>query len=193
MPKENVKDLLEEMKNLSELMLDLGYSSLFFENEEIANEVNLLYERLEEIEEKLYSHLFAASRGRSVKKMMSVIGIIESTKMVANAAKNLGAMVLNKSEFHSIIKDALKESDESIAKAAVKSASILRGKKLGELKLRTEIGMLIIAIRRGAEKKWLFRPKKDTTVLEGDILIGVGPSAGCEKLQKLASGDETKI
>ena len=28
----NVKELLEELKNLSELMLDLAYSSVFFES-----------------------------------------------------------------------------------------------------------------------------------------------------------------
>jgi len=193
MPKENVKDLIEELKNLSELMLDLAYSSLFFENKEIANEVSILFEELEKTEEKLYTHLFAASRGRSAKKLISVIELVESAKLVATAAKNMSKVVLNGSELHPIIKEALKESDESMCKAIITKDSVLAGKKLNELKLRTEIGINIIAIRRGSEKKWIFNPKKEVIIFESDILIAVGPSQGCEKLQKLAAGEETKI
>src|SRR3989344_6518110 len=172
---ETVKDIIEDVKNLSELMLEMAYSSVFFESKDIAKEVMILYNDLEELEEKLYLHLFAASRGRPSQRLISVIDIAESAKLVANAAKNLSETVLEGRKMHPIIKEALKESDESISRAVVSSKSILKDKTLADLRLRTEMGMHIIAIKRG--NKWIFNPKKDTQIFENDMLIGNGPKA----------------
>jgi uncharacterized protein with PhoU and TrkA domain len=188
---ENVKELVEEIKNMSELMLDLAYSSVLFESKDIAKEVKLLHEKLEEMEEKTYLHLFAASRGKQAKKMISVIDIVESAKWVAFAAKNLSNMVIEGSALHPVIKEALKESDESITKAIITRNSILCNKTIGELRLRTEMGLSILAIRRG--ERWIFDPKKQTDMKEGDILICVGPSYSCEKLRKIAIGKVKSI
>lgn len=187
---DNVKELLEELKNLSELMLDLAYSSVFFENKDIAKEVNLLYERLEDLEEELYMHLFAASKKMS-KKLISVIEIVETSKKVASAAKNIGDMVINGKSLHPIIKQALKETDESIVRSRVLKKSILTEKTLGEMKLRSNTGIDIIAIRRN--KRWIFDPKKDTKIRQGDVLMAVGSVESCKKAKKLARGKVKKI
>ncbi len=192
---ENVKELIEEIKNLSELMLDLAYSSVLFRSKEIAKEVVLSYDRLQELEESLYEHLFAAARGRSKTRLISVIDLIESAKNVAIAAKNISEPVIEGKELHPIIQEALKESDETIARADVVSKSILKNKTLGEIKLRTYIGANVIAIRRETPHghRWIFSPKKDTAIYEKDVLIGVGPSQACEKLRKLAKGVVKKL
>lgn len=188
---ENVKDLIEEVKNLSELMLDLAYSSVFFESKEIAKEVLLLYNNLEELEERLYLHLFAASRGKVAARLISIIDIVESSKMVANAARNMSELVLEGTELHPIVKEALSESDESITKATITKKSVIMDKTLGELRLRSHIGINIIAIRRG--NKWIFDPQKGTHLLENDILIGIGTAGSCENLVKLAKGSMKKL
>jgi len=185
---ENVKDLLEEIKDLSELMLDLAYSSVFFESKEIAKEVLLLFNNLDALEERLYSHLFAASRGRYSRKLISIIGILETSKMVAYAARNMSELVLEGSELHSIVKEALQSSNRSITRAEIKSASGLANKTLGEVHLRSRTGVNIIAVRR--KDKWVFYPNKHTRILENDILIGVGPGEGCKFFGKLAKGEK---
>src|SRR3989338_6497783 len=101
---ENVKDLIEEVKNLSELMLDLAYSSVLFESKDIAKEVLLLFNNLDSLTERLYLHLFAASRGKFSNRLISVIDIIESSKMVAAAARNMSELVLEGAELHPIVK-----------------------------------------------------------------------------------------
>ena len=189
--RENVKDLVEEVKNLSGLMLDLAYSSVFFESKEIAKEVLLLHDRLEELEERLYLHLFAASRGRAAKKLISVIDLVESSKLVASAAKNMSELIMEGSGLHPIIKEALRESDESITKAEISKKSILRNRTIGELRIRSETGANVVAIRR--DNTWIFNPKKDTKLLDKDMLIGVGSSESCKKIRKLASGEVQKI
>lgn len=190
MENENVKELIEEIKNLSELMLDLAYSSVLFRSREIAKEVILSYDRLEELEERLYMHLFAASRGKPGTRLITVISLIESAKTVASAAKNMSEPVIEGKELHPIIQEALKESEETITKADVRRNSILNKKTLGEVKLRTNAGANIIAIRRESPHghRWIFSPTKSTMIYERDILIGVGPAAACEKLRKVAKG-----
>ncbi len=185
---ENVKDLLEEVKNLSELMLDLAYSSVMFESKEIAKEVLLLFNNLDEIEQRLYAHLFAASRGRYSKRLISVIDIIEGSKMVASAARNMSELVLEGVELHPIVKEALQASDESITRCEVADKSALVHKTLGELRLRSKTGINVIAIRR--RDKWVFYPHKDTKIMEHDILMGVGPGESCKLLCKLAKGEK---
>ncbi len=189
---ENVKELLEEIKNLSSLMLDLAYSSVFFSSKDIASEVVELYERTEEIEEKLLIHLFSASRETHLaKKLLSVVEVVESAKRVASAARNMSQLVLDNRELHPIIKEALQESDESITRAMIGQNSILMNQTLGELRLKTETGIHIIAIRRGS--KWLFNPRKTTQMMKNDILIGIGPKTSCKKLRKLAEGGAKKL
>ncbi len=182
----NVKDLLEEVKNLSELMLDLAYSSVLCESKEIAKEVLLLFNNLDDIEERLYIHLFAASRGRYSRKLISVIDIIESSKMVAAAARNMSELVLEGAELHPIVKEALQASDESIARVEIRRGSVLANKTLSELRLRSRTGVNLIAVRR--KNKWIFYPNKNTLISENDILIGVGSGESCKLLQKLAKG-----
>lgn len=187
---ENVKELIEEIKNLSELMLDLAYSAVLFRSKDIAKEVILSHDRLEELEERIYMHLFAASRGKPGTRLISVIDFVESSKTVASAAKNMSKLVIEGKEMHPIIQEALRESDETITRAEVGRNSILKNRALGELKLRTNTGANIIAIRRETPHghRWIFSPKKDTAIQEKDILIGVGPSPACEKLRKAAKG-----
>ncbi len=183
---ENVKDILEEMKDLSELMLDLGYSSVFFNSRDIAKEVLLLQERLKELEQSLYIHLLAASRGSRNEKLIGVLELVESATFVGRAAKNLSEFVLKGTGLHPIIREALEHSDETITKALVGPNSVVIDRTLGDSKLGSELALRIIAIRRS--KKWIFNPKENARVEEGDILIAVGSKIGCAKLRRIAKG-----
>ena len=188
MSEENVKELLEEIKNISGLMMDLAYSSILFENKDIAKEVMILFEEIEDKEEKLYIHLFAASRGSGAKRLISLTDIVEAVKLVAMGARNLSEMVLAGSTLHPIVKDALKESDDSILKVQIKRKSVLCNKTIGYNKIRTKTGIDIIAIKRNG--RWIFDPQKRTKLLNRDIIIGVGSNDSCKKIQKVARGVE---
>ncbi|MBI4018516.1 MAG: potassium channel protein [Candidatus Aenigmarchaeota archaeon] len=192
---ENVKDLIEEVKNLSELMLDLAYSSVLFDSKDIAKEVIISYDRLKELEERLYMHLFAASRGKFSHRFISIINLIANSERVATAAKNMAELVLDGKEMHPVIKSALKESEETVVRTQISSASIFSNQAIGDLKVRTQTGARIIAIRRdeAGRSKWVFNPRKDTVMRENDVLIAVGPKPACDKLRKVAEGVLKKL
>ena len=71
------------------------------------------------------------------------------------------------------------------------SKSILCGKTLGELKLGSETGMFVIAMRH--QDRWLYGPTKKTRIESGDILFAKGPEDGEKHLLELASGKSKKI
>jgi len=178
---ENVKDLLEDLKNTSELILDLGYSSVLFENKDIAKEVEILYDNIDDIEEKLYIHLFAAARGKTSKKLIGVMDIAESAWLVSQAARNLAELTISGRKLHPIIRDALKDTDETIFK--VRAGKYVSKKSLMDLGLRKKYGVNIIAIRR--KKKWVFNPHKYTKLKENDILMCVGSKGAKNSVKKL--------
>ena len=50
---ESLEEMILEIKDTSELMVDLAYSSLLYNNREIAEEVFILQERMEEIGDEI--------------------------------------------------------------------------------------------------------------------------------------------
>jgi len=94
-------------------------------------------------------------------------------------------------ELHPIIKESLRESDVVFTRVEVLPESILCGKKLGEVKLASETGMMIIAMRHGA--KWLYGPTKNTKIDPGDVLFAKGPEDGEKRLINLAKGEAVEL
>jgi len=73
----------------------------------------------------------------------------------------------------------------------VNNDSVLCNKTLGELKLASETGMMVIAIRHG--DKWLYGPNKHTRIDPEDILFARGPKDGERHLIDLATNKTDKI
>src|SRR5207253_11264510 len=59
---------------------------------------------------------------------------------------------------------------------------------LADACLPTEVGMRVVAIRRG--KDWMIDPDGDDTLLPNDVLILRGPSGGIPELRVLAGAPE---
>ncbi len=76
-------------------------------------------------------------------------------------------------------------------KVEIKPLSILCGKTLGQLKLASETGMMIIAMRH--KDKWLYGPNKNTKIDAEDILFAKGPEDGEKHLIELATGESKEI
>jgi len=81
---------------------------------------------------------------------------------------------------------SIRESDVVFTKVRVDPKSILCKKTLGQLKLGSETGMLVIAMRH--KDRWLYGPDKKTRIDSGDILFAKGPEDGEKHLIDLAAG-----
>jgi uncharacterized protein with PhoU and TrkA domain len=174
-----------ELKNTSELMIDLAYSSLMLNSKDLAEEVI----RLEEYMDKMHTdfELLALTSGFKKAEASGFLGLIRlgvATEKLADAAAEMAEVVLRDIEPHPVLKLAIREAEETVAQACVTEGSPLINKTLKEARVPEETGMWILAIKR-SEKS--LRPKPSARIQLGDILIASGYAEGVEDLQKLAS------
>jgi len=184
---QKIVDMLVELKDTSELMMDLAYSSILMNSKELANEVQELEERMDNLHTEF--ELLVLSRCIKPEESRHFLGLIRLgvvTEKIADAAAQIAEVVLRGLEPHSVLRLAIKEAEETVTHAQVSKKSSLVGKSLREAQLHEETGMWVLAIRRG--EKWL-RPKPDAVIDADDVLIASGYSGGEEKLKKLASAE----
>jgi uncharacterized protein with PhoU and TrkA domain len=75
----NVKELLVELKDASELMVDLAYAALFFDDPAMAEEVEDLDERLDGLVHEMREVCILAARSpRDAEQMSSVLHVISA-------------------------------------------------------------------------------------------------------------------
>lgn len=183
----SVREVLVEMKDLSELMIDLAYSATLFHSRELAEEVLELEDRVDNLAYLLNMNLMLAARDADdAEELVGISKVATATDKISDAAADIAYLVIWGIELHPIVREALEVVEERLMRSEVKSTSIIVGKSLGELELAARIGVDIIAIRRGGE--WIINPNEGKKIVEGDILIARGAPLGVEKLKGLADG-----
>ncbi|AIS31393.1 MAG: potassium channel family protein [Methanobacterium formicicum] len=190
MPK-SIKDILIEMKNMSELMVDLAYSALLFNSKDAAEEVIKLENKVNRLNYEIKKEsLLAARTVEDAEKLTALLEVGEAAETIADSAKDIADLVLKGMKPHPVFKMVMEESDEVIMRVKISEGSELIDKSLGELLLATRTGMTVIAIRRN--ESWIYGPDKNTMISAGDALIVKGNETGGSLLTQLASG-ETKL
>jgi uncharacterized protein with PhoU and TrkA domain len=180
-----IADRLAELKNTSELMIDLAYSSLLLNSRHLAEEVQALEERVDELHTEFEQ--LVLSSGFTSEESKNYLGLIRlgvATEQIADGGAEIAEVVLRELKPHPILKLAIEEAEETVARIQVSSTSSLVGKSLRNAQIHEETGMWILAIRRG--NIWL-RPKPHTTIEPNDVLIASGYAEGEEDLEMLAS------
>jgi uncharacterized protein with PhoU and TrkA domain len=108
-----------------------------------------------------------------------------TTERIADAAAKIADVVLRGLETHPILKLVIEDAEETVTRIQVSKQSSLVGKTLRDAKIPAETGMWILVIRRDSE--WI-RPKPDTVIQAGDVLIASGYAEDEEDFTTLASG-----
>jgi uncharacterized protein with PhoU and TrkA domain len=185
---EEIVECFVELKDTSELMMDLAYSSLLLNSRELAEEV----QHMEEYVDKLHTdfELLALTSDFKKEEASGFLGLIRlgvATEKIADAAAEMAEVVLRGIEPHPVLKLTIKQAQETVAQACVTANSPLVEKTLKEARVHEETGMWVLVIKR-ADK--CLRPKGDSRIQAGDILIASGYAKGVEDLKKLASPEE---
>ena len=182
-----IVDALVELKDTSELMMDLAYSSLLLNSRELAEEVRDLEEHMDNLHTEF--ELLVLSSGFKAEESNRFLGLIRLgvvTERIADAAAEIAEVVLRGLEPHPVLRLVISEAEETVVRLPVSRKSPLVGKSLRDAKLPEETGMWVLAIRR--KKRWI-RPQPGTMIQAGDILIVSGYAEGEEDLRKLASSE----
>ena len=183
------KDVLIEMKDISELMVDLSYSAILFDSKEIALEVINLEESMNKlVYQARIQSVLGARRLEEAEAMSGMLQVAEAAERIANSASDVAKLILKNVRFPAKLKRIFPEAEELVTRVIVSQSSELAGCTLGGLKVQSTTGMQVIAIRRG--KGWIYGPDKTTRVEVGDILISRGPEAGADILSLMAGTAE---
>ena len=179
-----VKGLLAEIKDSSELMVDLAYAAVFFTDVDLAKEVRRL-------EERMFGHLrdlrkmcvLAARSPEDAEHMSGVLEIASAVENIADAAEDIARVVSSGLGIVDDLRRDLRHADETVSRIKVREQAPAVGRSLRELALPVEIGMWVIATRRGGE--WNLDPDADYIISEGDVLLVKGPEDGVDMARGL--------
>jgi len=185
-----VKDSIRTMKNIAELMIDLAYSALLFQNLEIADEVMKLEEEVHILTYLVDMNTMLAVRDRKdAEQLEPIIRIGYDFDRISNAIADIAKITINKLTLHPTLFEAIRQSNEPLIRAIVTNEEI-KNKSIGKLKIRTETGCDIIAIRRG--NGWIFDPDKNTLLHQDDVLFARGSMKGNTLLCNMTGGKCTR-
>ena len=182
-----IVDKLVSLKDTSELMIDLAYSSLLLNSRALAEEVEALENHMDDLHTDF--ELLVLSSGFKPEESKDFLGLIRLgvvTEEIADAAMEIADVVLRGLEPHPILKLVIEEAEETVTRVTVSETSPLVGKTIREAQLQEETGMWVLVIRRGS---WWLRPRPDTVIKAGDVLIAAGYADGEADLENLASGE----
>jgi len=185
----NLKAMLSESKDTSELMVDLAYAALFFSDEHMATEVDELEERLTGLVHEMREVCVLAARSpHDAEQMSSVLHVISAIERMASAAVGISGIVTRRLGIPAALVADLAVAEEVSHRVRVRDDSILAQQSLAAIELPTKIGMRIVAIRR--TKDWIIDPDGDEILVPNDVLILRGPPAGIPELRQLAAAPE---
>ncbi|MCD4841038.1 MAG: potassium channel protein, partial [Methanosarcinales archaeon] len=160
---EKAVDIVVEMKNKSELSVGLAYSAVLFYNKDLANEVEILEEEMDQMKYELQHWVLESARHvEDVDILRGLLHLANASEFISDAAYEIADIVLRDIELHPIFMMAVRESDEVMTKINVAECSPIVNMTLGELKLETETGMHVMAIKRGS--RWIYRPGSRTKI-----------------------------
>ncbi len=185
----SVKETLVEMKDISELIVDLAYAAIIFDSRDLAEEVN-------ELELTMDKHLYQIRMGtmlsaRTVEDAEQLAGILQvaaAAEAISNAAGDIVELLDTSIEKRPFIPFYLSGADEKIRLVHITPRSNIVGRSVGRLGVETETGMKIIAIRR--EGGWVYGIEPDIVLRAGDMLVVRGVEEGYRALTRYADGSK---
>ncbi len=186
-----IVDKLVSLKDTSELMIDLAYSSLLLNSQSLAEEVEALENHMDNLHTDF--ELLVLSSGFKPKESKDFLGLIRLgvvTEQIADAAMEIADVVLKGLEPHPILRLVIEEAEETVTRVTVSKTSPLVGKKIREAQIQEDTGMWVLVIRRG---NWWLRPRPDTVIKAGDVLIASGYAEGEADFEALASGVKESV
>lgn len=184
----NVKELLVEAKDASELMVDLAYAAVFFDDDALGREVLRLEDRMDAATHELRILCMLATRSQDdAEQLAGILSLVTAIEEVADAAEDIARVTLKGLDVPGELRDDLRHAEEVTARVKLREGSQLASRSLHDLALPSETGMWVIAIRRDVD--YVHGPSGDTVLQDGDVLILQGPAEGVDLVRELAGGE----
>lgn len=187
----NLKEILIRLRNLSQLMVDLGYAALMEDSFELAQEAIRVKAEIRELsydlrKEALMVARFSRNSKEDIPQIANILQIGVAIKEMSDGIDDLIEIVIRNVGVHPIIKMAYIKKEMRTMRFEVEEDSRLDDKKLEDVTLDIKTGFKVVAIRRG--EKWILNPHGKTSVKKGDVLIVEGRDISIRKMQEYVKG-----
>jgi uncharacterized protein with PhoU and TrkA domain len=181
----NLKAMLSEAKDTSELMVDIAYAALYFGDPGMAEEVVELEESMSELVHDMRAICVLAVRHpREADAMSSVLQVIGAIERIANDAVDIARIVTHNLGIPRELVADLSNAEEVSHRVRIRDASHMAHRPLSALELPVATGMRVMAIRR--DRDWVTDVGGDHVLIPGDVLFLEGSPAGISRLRELA-------
>ncbi len=182
----NLRTMLSEAVDTSELMVDLAYASLYFGDPDMAEEVDELDKRMSDLVHDMRAKCILAARSpRDAEAMASVVRVIGAIERIGNDAVDIARIVTHRLGIPRELVADLSNAETVSHRVLVRDGSHMAHRPLSALELPVATGMRVMAIRR--ERDWITDVEGDIVLLPGDVLFLEGPPGGIARLRELAN------
>ena len=169
----SVKDILIEMKTLSEICVDLSFASLLYSDKLVAEQVLVIEEKIDDLYKKLLDRLSVSIKSLNQAEQLRIYYIIgEANNLISDSAADMASLVLMDFQIEDELKLVQQHMDQLVDLIELDSSSILCKKSEVSADLHDLIGIDVIAIIR---PKIGLITKYDAVMECGDLLIFRGP------------------
>jgi uncharacterized protein with PhoU and TrkA domain len=181
----NLRAMLAEAKDTSELMVDLAYASVYFGDPDMAEEVDELEQQMSELVHDMRAVCVMAARSpREAEGMSSVLQVVSAIERMANDAVDIARIVTHRLGIPQQLVADLSDAEEVSHRVLVSDGSHMAHRPLSALELTVQAGMRVMAVRRG--RQWITDVNGDTVLVPGDVLFLHGSPDGITRLRELA-------
>ncbi len=181
----NLRTLLADAKDMSELMVDLAYAAVYFGDPEMADEVRDLEIGMTELVADMRSlAVLAVRHPREAPAMGSVLQVISAIERIANQAVDIARIVSHRLGIPQHLVVELSDAEEVSHRVVVAEGSTMAHRSLVDLELPVLSGLRILAIRGSGG--WTTDVNGETILVPGDVLFLEGPPAGIPALRDFA-------
>ena len=181
----NLRTLLADAKDTSELMVDLAYAAVYFGDPDMADEVRDLESVLTKLVADMRSlAILGVRHPREAPGMGRVLQVISAIERIGNDAVNIARTVTNKLGIPAHLIEELRDAEEVSHRVVVAESSKMAHSTLIDLELPVYTGMRILAVRGG--DGWTTAVEGTTILVPGDVLFLEGPPGGIPTVRELA-------
>ena len=181
----NLRSLLAEAKDTSELMVDLAYAAVYFGDPDMAEEVRDLESTLTELVEDMRSlAVLGVRHPREAPGMSRVLQVVSAIERIGNDAVNIARTVSNELGIPTHLIEELSDAEEVSHRVVVAEHSEMAHRSLIDIELPVHTGMRILAVRGG--DGWTTTVTGETILVPGDVLFLEGPPGGIPTASQLA-------
>ncbi len=182
----SVKDILIEMKTLSEICVDLAFASLLYSDKLVAKQVLVLEEKIDRLYKNLLDRLSVSIKSLNQAEELRIYYIIgEANNLISDSAADMASLVLMDIHIEDELKTVQQHMDQLVDLVELKETSPLCGNSELTADLHNLIGIDVAAIIRPKEGLLM---AYDEVMKDGDLLIFRGPLESVNQFIELANG-----